>query len=158
MLDITFEVAGDVQIARSLSRFGEGVKDMRPVFEEIAKLFFSIERRQFDSEGSYGSGRWAPLSPTYADWKERNFPGQPILQRSRRLMSSLIGVTSDTVKETSPMSFRIGTSVPYAIYHQEGTGRMPMRKVIDLTESDKREWTKVVQRWLVDIAKKAGLR
>ena len=158
MVELYFEVEGDVQLARSFSRFGEGVEDMRPAFRQIMEAFFQIEKKQFASEGRYGSGGWESLSPTYALWKSRNFPGASILQRTRRMVLSLTGETSDTVKEMSPKNFRIGTKVPYAGYHQTGTSRMPRRPVIELTESDKREWIKIVQRWLVNMAKQAGLR
>ena len=158
MIDLYFEVDGDVQLARSLSRFSEGVKDMRPAFNQIVNFFWQIERKQFDSEGSYGSGGWAPLSEPYATFKAKNFGNKGILQRSGRMMQSLIGDTADTVKEMSPMKFRVGTKVPYAIYHYEGTKNMVARKQIQLTESDKTEWVKIVQRWLVNMAKEAGLQ
>jgi len=157
-VELYYEVDGDVQMARSLSRFGEGVKDMRPAFKQIMDAFFQIEKKQFESEGSYGSGGWESLSPNYEAWKSRNFPGASILQRTRRMVQSLTGETSDTVKVMNPKDFRVGTRVPYAGYHQTGTGRMPRRPVIELTESDKREWIKIVQRWLVNMAKQAGLR
>lgn len=157
MIDLTFEVSGDKQLVRSLSRFGDDLKDMRPAFNEIIKLFQRIEKKQFDSEGSHGSGGWPDLNATYALWKSKNFPGKPILQRTQRLVFSLVKDTQDTVKVMKPMEFRMGTKVPYAIYHQEGTGRMPKRKVIDLSEEDKREWVKTIQRWLVNMAKQEGL-
>jgi len=157
-VELSFEVDGDVQLARSLSRFGAGVSDMRPAFHDIANLFWNIEKRQFDSEGAYGSGGWGALSPSYDAWKSHYFPGKPILQRTGRMMSSLIGMTSDTVKEINPKNFRIGTSVYYALFHQRGTSKMAARPVIQLTEADKREWVKVVQRWLVNMAKQVGLK
>jgi len=158
MVEVYFEIDGDVQLARALSRFGDNVKDLRPAFWDITKLFWDIEKQQFNTEGGYGSGGWKGLSPNYEAWKARNYPGKPILQRTGRMMSSLTGQTGDTIKELNPMSLRLGTSVNYAIYHQEGTSRgLPKRKPIQLTEQDKRNWVKTIQRWLVNMAKEAGL-
>lgn len=153
-----FEVAGDVQMARGFSRFAESIKDLRPAFREIERSFREIERRQFQSEGSYGSGGWARLSPAYAEWKEAHFPGKPILQLTGALMGSLVGKTSKSVIEMEKLSLAIGTRLEYAIYHQKGTPRMPARPIIKLTGEDKRQWTKILHRFLVNQAKKAGLK
>jgi phage gpG-like protein len=156
-VEVYFEVDGEVQLARALSRFGENVKDLRPAFNQISSLFYNIEKKQFTSEGSYGSGGWKALSPKYAEWKARNYPGKPILQRSGRMMSSLTGQTGDTVREMGPLWLRLGTSVYYAFFHQRGTKYMPKRKPIELTEIDKRNWVKAVQRFLVNMAREKGL-
>lgn len=157
-VEVYFEIDGDVQLARSISRFSENVKDLRPAFWNITKLFWNIEKQQFDTEGGHGSGGWQALSPKYEEWKARNYPGKPILQRSGRLMQSLTGQTGDTVKQMEPLLLRLGTSVEYAIYHQQGTSRgLPKRKPIELTESDKQAWVKEIQRWLVNMAKETGL-
>lgn len=153
-----FEVAGDVQMARGFSRFAEGIKDLRPAFREIERSFREIEKRQFQSEGRYGSGGWAPLSPTYAEWKAERFPGRTILQLTGALMGSLVGKTSESVTEIERLSLAIGTRLKYAIWHQKGTPRMPARSIIRLTEEDKRQWMKILHRFLVDQAKKAGLK
>lgn len=157
VIELTFDVAGDRQLSRSLSRFGDSVKDLSPAFREIAKNFHEIEKKQFASQGGYGSGGWAPLSPTYAEWKARHYPGAPILRRTGRLLSSLIGKTQDTIEEIGKHDLSLGTSVPYSIFHQKGRG-VPRRPVIELTEKDKSNWMKIIQKWLVDQARKAGLR
>lgn len=153
----TFTVHGDKQLSRSLSRFGEGAKDMRPAFRLIAKSFRAIEKKQFDSGGSYGSGGWAPLSLSYAEWKELNFPGMGLLQRTGALMASLVGKTDDSIEEIEKLTMSIGTKLNYALYHQLGTPTMPARPIIELTEDDKRGWMKIIHRSLVGKAKKEGL-
>jgi len=155
MAGLFIEVAGDVQLARSLSRFGDGIKDFRPVWEQIVKSFWDIERKQFESEGGYGSGGWLPLSPSYAAWKEENYPGKPILQRSGALFESLTGQASGTIKQISDKSLTIGTDVFYAIFHQKGSKARPP---IDLTEQDKTAFMKLIQKYVVKQAKAGGLK
>jgi hypothetical protein len=47
-------------------------------------------REQFDSQGVRLTGEvWAPLSPRYAAWKARHFPGMPILRRTDVLFASM---------------------------------------------------------------------
>lgn len=155
MISLKFEIDGDTQVARALSRFGDEIKDLRPAFREIAKNFKQIEARQFATEGR---GGWPQLSPNYAAWKMTNFPGTTILRATGLLLASLTG-GSQYVERMDRMNLVLGTQVSYAIYHQRGVdGRMPQRRVIDLTESDKMGWMKILQRFAVNQAKKAGLQ
>src|SRR3990172_9586013 len=145
MFQLTFEVDGDVQLARSFSRFADNIKDARKPFGEVADDFKEIEDKQFKSEGSYGSGGWMPLSSNYAEWKAKHYPGTKILERTGRLWASLASKTSDTIRDIKKLEMTVGTSSKYAIFHQRGTRKMPMRKIINLTEDDKRRWTKIFQ-------------
>lgn len=161
--NLVFKVAGEEQLNRSLSRFAEDVKDYSEPFHEIAADFYETERRLFDSEGGTGgAGAWKKLSDNpagkgYASWKARNFPGAKILHRWENLRDSLTQMGSAwNIREVEPLRLTLGTILPYAIYHQTGRG-VPQRKVIDLSESDKERWMKIIQKWLVQKARTEGL-
>jgi hypothetical protein len=64
-------------------------------------------------------------------------------------MESLVSTNPWTIEEINPLSLRVGTSIPYARYHQTGGGRLPRRPVVDLTENDKTRWMKLIQAQLV---------
>ena len=152
---LQFDVLGDKQIQRGFSRFADDVKDLREAFGEIAKDFKEVEEKQFSSEGGYGSGGWAPLSPAYAARKG----GQHIMVRSGTLRDSLEGKTPYTIEDIQPLELRLGSKVNYAIYHQKGTRKMPARPLIQLTDADKTRWHKLIHKWLVKQMKRewAGL-
>jgi phage gpG-like protein len=150
---ITFEVAGDEQLKRSFSRFGEQAKDLSEPFREIVKDFHKIEKKQFESEGGYGSGGWQPLSPRYAEWKAKKHPGRPIMVLSGLLKESLLGDNPYSVENITPKSMEVGTVVNFAIYHQKGTSKMPARPLIQLTDADKKRWVKYIQKYLVKQAR-----
>ena len=160
-----FEVSGEVQIARLFSRFGDGVEDISSPLEEIADDFFEVEQRLFDSEGGTGEhGAWAPLSPRYAAWKARAFPGRGILVAENRMKQSLTTRTGDSIRKIDALELRVGTRIrskkggfPYPAAHQTGTSKTPRRRVIDIAESDKRNWTRFVQRYLVGLSR-SGVR
>jgi phage gpG-like protein len=141
-----FEMFGSTQIDRTLQNL-EKVADMRPAWAELKRRFLNAERRQFSSEGAYGGARWSPLSPAYGAWKARHAPGKPILQLSGELMRSLTQGPEIDVEEPSYAIF--GSAVDYGRYHQHGTPRMPKRPPIALTEAERQEWVRVVQRFLV---------
>lgn len=147
-LRFTFSVLGETQIDRTLARFADNIGDASPVWEKLADRFARLERRQFATEGGAYSGGWPALSPKYAAWKERHYPGKPILERSGDLKDSLtrrpFGIE---VIEAGHMV--LGSDVAYGKYHQAGTDRMPQRRPVELSESERRTWVNLIQRFIV---------
>lgn len=146
MLRLRFTFLGEEQVDRSLTRF-ERVADMRPAWALLRERFRVAEDRQFASQGR---GSWPPLSRVYGAWKARHFPGRPLMVREDELRRSLVDGPEIDIEEPSYAIF--GTAVPYAVFHQRGAGRLPQRKVIDLDETERQEWVRTVQRWLVEEA------
>jgi hypothetical protein len=85
--------------------------DLRPVFDAFRPIWQADIVRVFRSGGL--PAPWPPLSPRYAAWKARRYPGMPIMRRTDRLYRSLTGSSSDTVWHTTPRTIRFGTRVPY---------------------------------------------
>lgn len=137
---------GDQQVDRTLDRFEARALDARPAWEAMADLFLVIERRQFATEGRYGSGGWAPLSPRYAAWKARHFPGKTILRRTDELFTSL--TEGPQIRIIEPGFMVLGSAVPYGKYHQLGDG-LPRRRPVELPESDRRTFVRMLQRFIV---------
>ena len=140
---------------RSFSRFADAIRDFSPAFEEIANDFKEIEKKQFNTEGQYGSGPWRALKPSYARWKAKYHPGKKILVLSGLMKESLEDENPYTVREISPLQLRIGTKVRYAVYHQKGTSKMPARPIIKLNQADKTRWTKILHEFIHKEANKA---
>jgi phage gpG-like protein len=144
---LTFSFYGDVQLDRTLARIEKNPKDARPLWEALADRFALIQARQFKSSGRYASGGWPALSPRYAAWKAKHYPGAPILVRSGDLRDSLtrrpFGV--DVIEKKS---MAIGSDVPYGLYHQRGEG-LPQRRPVELTEAERRRWTRALQRYVI---------
>ena len=156
MLVVTFTMLGDVVLARGISRYGDAVRDFSPVWDQIRNDFHRIEGEQFATEGARSGSPWAPLSPTYEAWKQKHFPGRPILQLTGMMWGEFgVGVGMQTTIE--PMKLTMTPSMQRAIYHQQGTRTMPRRKVVDLTEEDKMGWMKMIHNYVYDKAKEAHL-
>lgn len=143
----TFRVEGEEQIDRTLLRWADNLEDATPLWDQLADRFAMVETRQFSSEGAYGSGGWTPLSPVYAAWKARNYPGKRILQRTGALVESLtrrpFGIEVLTRK-----SMTIGSGIDYGKYHQRGGGSLPQRRPVELPESERRTWIRYIQRFI----------
>ena len=145
---LTLRFHGEAQLDRTLARFADNVSDARPAWEVIADRFAKAETRQFRSEGAYGSGGWSPLSPRYAAWKARHYPGKRILERGGDLKRSLTERPFG-IEVIEPGFMVIGSSIGYGRFHQAGGPNLPRRRPVELPESERREWLKVLQRFIV---------
>lgn len=146
-LRITLTFLGEVQLDRTLVRFADNVGDARPLWDKLADRFATLERAQFAGEGRY-SGGWSALSPAYAASKERTHPGKPILEREGDLKRSLtqrpFGI--EVLREGSML---VGSDVPHGQYHQQGGPNLPQRRPVELPESERRTWVRLLQRFVV---------
>jgi hypothetical protein len=120
-----------------LEALGLRMQDMEPVFDLFGR--YIVEQhipRQFAAHGT--PARWAPLSPEYAAWKARHFPGRPILVRSGAMRAGFTW-------EAHPRSLRIINRVtagqrsrtPRWVFHQEGTDHMPARPMVQISTADR---------------------
>ena len=143
----TFRVEGETQIDRTLLRWADNLDDATPLWDRLADRFAVAEGRQFASEGGYGSGGWTPLSPVYAAWKARSYPGKRILQRTGALFDSLtrrpFGIEVLTAK-----AMTVGSGIDYGKYHQAGGGSLPQRRPVELPESERRVWVRYIQNFI----------
>jgi len=159
MFRFRLEVAGQVEMDRGIARFAEGVSDYRPIWPVIEDDFYAQEKDQFKSEGAEGGEQWKELAPATAAWKEVHYPGTKILHRTGDLERSLTSPNDpNAVRIEERKTLTLGTRIPYALYHQAGTKRMPARPEIRMPEAFKRSVMHHVQVYLVQIASKSGFR
>ena len=153
LVKIKFEVLNEVQFSRAFGDAANKVNDLTLPFSLLANDFFTTMANVFEAEGAFEEReKWQELSPTYAAWKARHYPGKKILERTGRMLRSLtIRGSEDNILKIEPMELQIGTRVPYAIYHQTGTPRLPMRKIIELTGEQKKRWVQIVHKYIWSI-------
>lgn len=121
----------------AFERAGEGFENFgRKFFPRLSGLLEEEVRGQFDAEGKGPNrGHWKPLSEKYAAWKATAYPGQPLLVATGTMRAALTSENSPhALRVDNGPRFNFGTSgVPYASFHQTGTGRMPDRPPFDFT-------------------------
>ena len=149
-VEIRISTAGADEVAGALFSIGRFLDDWRGAWPAVAERVRVQARRQFASEGGTGrAGRWAPLSDRYRAWKQRYYPGRKILELTGRLRDSLSDSGHPDALEIRGATFLfIGSRVPYAGWHQEGTGRLPRRPPLSPTDRDVFEWAQVMHRYL----------
>lgn len=137
MFRVQMTVLGTRELDFAINGMLRTMSDFRPLWPRLEEVFHGIELEQFGTEGAAGRhGGWPGLKEPYKSRKSHLFPGAPILVRSGRLRESLTqaGASGAIVDASSPTRLKLGTSVPYALWHQLGTLRMQMRRVVDFTD------------------------
>ena len=143
------------------NRMLAAVKDWRPAFKQIAADFYKVEKQQFETQGSRKSA-WEALSPKYALYKNRHFPGKKILERTGELKKSLTTASGvDSVYVETYQELRVGAESKVGSWHQHGVpedvgSRMPARRPMDLTPKDKSRWVKYMHEFMAHAARKQG--
>lgn len=148
-MKLEIDVNGDEQINRELLRFSDRAGDASPAFRRIAHEMRDQIGRQFASQGAVGSGGWAPLKPSTLAKKAAEGLSPNILQATGALMESLTSVGAGNREVVTRDSLIFGSSIPYGRYHQSGTSRMPKRRPIEFSETDRRGFMRTLQRYVV---------
>lgn len=160
MFQFTFQVdPNETQFNRAFSRFGDDLNDFSELWPVLIGFFERIEQEQFATEGKSGSGGWPALSPAYAERKALQYPGAKILQRTMALNNALTQSGAGgalRIMQALYMIFGVDVNeIPYARFHQTGTGKMPMRKPVQLNEANKKDLMQIIHRFLQLKAKNA---
>ena len=89
------------------------------------------EAEMFSSQRDSNGSPWAPLKPSTVKRKGHS----RILFESGALMASLVTVGGPgNINAVSERGLLYGTDIEYAIFHQDGTSKMPARPPVGLSE------------------------
>jgi phage gpG-like protein len=141
---ITFSYADNSEaVGKALDAFQDSLADNSPALREIADDFREMVAQQFASEGRAGGAPWA-IRKSRGGARSRS-AGWPLLVRTGTLRDSLTAPGAAHIEEMDARSLTLGSRVPYAMFHQLGTRRMPARPMIVLTDERRAEWTEIVR-------------
>lgn len=150
---IELAIEGDVQVSREIRRVGERAIDASPAFRAILSDWIFWETEQFDSEGSTGSGGWAPLKESTIARKERAGLDPRILHATLALEKALTGPgePSGSIRHIGPNRLVYGTTLPYAGVHQNPrtTNPLPQRRPVEFREWQREHTVKILQHWIL---------
>lgn len=158
MIQITFDMGGTDIVKQQFATYGADVSDLTPAWTQIADDVQADFALNMATEGGLFAGGWAPLKPnTIADRVRKGYGAGPILWRTGELAHSLSGDSGYAVKEVRPDGVTVGTSLPYAGYHQTGTKKMPMRRVVGLSWARRSLVVRRLADYIRTLAIKSGL-
>lgn len=154
-MKLNFELVGADGVQRAIFGGISALPDLRPAWVTVAQAMQEMEAEAFAVEGARrGLPVWAPLSERYRRWKERHFPGRKILELTGDLRRSLAEKGRGHRRILSPTFMLFGTMIrtkrgaPYAMFHQEGTRRMPARPPLRPASGDYDLWVRLVDAYI----------
>ena len=131
---------GNATLVKRLTALTRRAEDWTAVWPEITAAFVHEEAEQWTTQGR---GSWPDLLQSTEDRKQAGGWGnEPMLVREGTLRGSFTGGGSIAI---TPSKWQYTSSVPYARFHQTGTPRMAMRKVVDLSPALVADWMKILQ-------------
>lgn len=139
MTEIVIKVNGVGSVNAKLRGAVERSKNLTTPMKVGAQLMLGSVDRNFRSSGR--PAQWVPLSPAYARRKlSQGYSSKPLIRTG--IMKASIAPKIDS------HSFRVGTSLSYARYHQFGTSRMPKREFVLFQAGDIRDINKIVLEYI----------
>lgn len=145
----SYEVENDDKMASALSQAAKIVSNLETPLKQIAADFRKSRKAIFSlsTAGQYPDlstrpfrAWWEPQDSGlnklwgggYKEYKNAKYGfAYPILRQSGRLEKSLTDRNHpENIENINVNEAQLGTSVPYGVYHQEGTKNIPIRKFL----------------------------
>lgn len=134
-------------IMRQSGRFRQQLANLEPLWDRFKPIMGEIEKKRFADEGP----GWEPLADSTKRQKSAaGYPLDPLI-REGDLLASL--TNESRAASTARMRMEWGSDVSYATYHQEGTGKMPQRKVVDVYVDARRRLEMAMVGWINLVAR-----
>ncbi len=152
-IKVSLDVAGERALESFFDHAYHVPDDWRDAWEPMAEDFWEAERQTFAEEGP----GWAELRPKYKAWKDKHYPGAPILVRSGALEASLTEPNADgAIYEVYPKEMSLGTDLKVrngkytlGMLHQTGTRRgMPARPPVIIKPGLQQAWNRRLATWM----------
>ena len=171
-MSVAIEVEIDkAALERVMSMFAEGSLDLAPLAERLIEDFYLRTEGVFKSRGKSHGFPWDENSPRYAAIKKKHFGHVRLLELSGDLLGSLTSSGAPgSVKDITADGFAVGTSLPYASKHQEGSSErfdipdpfnmtingVPARPMVSFLDADRKRWEDHAMQWLAEMAAKVA--
>lgn len=146
-MEIRWSVNGDVQLARNLRVFVTNLSKMREFYDEAVGIIEEKSDTIFEKKWSnvQKNPQWKPLSTKTLKARANRWgyykqsPNNPsTLRWTGRLQTDRTKVIND---KQGSLTF----NAPYAIYHQEGSNKLPRRAMIDIDNQNAADIVRALQ-------------
>jgi hypothetical protein len=118
------------QVRRKIRAMRERSQTAMPAWHAVLDWWTHGNTQHFGTQGARWRTPWRELNPTYlATKRDEGWMGD-ILVRTSDLRRSLTDRPLP-IEHITATEFSAGTNVSYAAYHQDGTRKMPPRKLIN---------------------------
>lgn len=160
MADIILSIDVDVAEAEAYFEYaGYHARDMRdPLKRVLDDVILAGIAENFETEGGRVGG-WEPVSDPWLKYKMKHGYHLETLQQTGDMRRYMLGLDFPNEPwHITQESLDYQVHMDRAIYHQAGTGRMPMRRIVVVTPEDYDAIEDIFSRWLDDLRTKNARR
>jgi hypothetical protein len=136
------EALGQDIVARQLLAMADRTGDASGAMQGIIDGLYESERRLFDSQGASGGVPWQASAPSTVERKARLGLDPRIEHATQDLRDSLTTPGGANIAIARRDGVTFDTAIRYA--------RWQPNPLVSPTEAERRDWVKIVQRWIVD--------
>jgi phage gpG-like protein len=135
-------IFGDERLLKKFDDIEGYLDDLRKPLNDTGDLLMDKYDDNFPAEGRILRKPWKQLKASTLAQKARlGFGNKGILERTGKLRKGF-------EKKVTSGSVRVFNEVPYYKHHQKGSGRLPQRKMIDITENIKQDIIEIFRKRL----------
>lgn len=152
MAELKFSVQGEVQLSRNLRVFAKNIANLKPFFEDALDIVENKSNQIWATAGSNveKNPKWKGLAPSTQKARERRWGYYKKAPSSPKVLRWTGKLQDDKTKEVTKSRGVLAYNAPYAVYHQEGGGRLPRRAIIDLDNGTNTLLVKALQKKIND--------
>lgn len=131
-IEANITISGLDQVLAKLGEIDPALKNLTPQMQEAGEYLMKFFMEDvYASQGGVIGESWRELSEPYATQKEKKWGDAPLLIASGQMRDSYtLETAADMFKITNVAQTDRGDY--YAVYHQEGTSKMPRRMLVKL--------------------------
>jgi hypothetical protein len=126
MIDNEAMIRNQKQIDNAIRKYKELIKkieDMSPIFQNFKTEYSEIVNQNFGAKGKIMEReRWIPYTPAYLKFKQKKYPGKPMLEITGDLMKAAINFDAKITKKNMIMEVK-GKDYFYYVSDRETYGR-----------------------------------
>ncbi len=155
----TVTLPGQEPLTIALQRFATDITDFSGYWSQyFLPAWYRFEQIHYETQGASTGAQWAPLSVAYEKWKQKHWPGLPtgVLSGATRESLTFPG-DQNAVVEIHPDALMVGSRVPWAMYQQKGTKKMPARPPMRVSQNFMLTIAKLLQEYGHAVTKNSGL-
>lgn len=133
---VSWEVTQSGPIRNDIQALTQRTRKATSAFNDVANVIADRQKAWF---ATGGGGTWAPRQEPYHRWMRKKFPKRKVMhgpdRKDRRGLQLRDDLTRRNngrfgIENISSQGITVGTDLPYAQLHQDGSGNLPKRVVM----------------------------
>jgi hypothetical protein len=149
MIPVIVEIPGQQDLMAAFVKLDDLYDDLSPVFEAVGEEALKDIQHKFDVGG--------PGWPPHAESTRKKLVGPTrILRDSDTLYDSFQEGAAGNIFRVSAREGEFGSDIFYGIFHQEGRGHNPERKIIDAKQQDEEKYNRIASEIQIERIRRLG--